>query len=97
MNKCGKISGYQPCQCSVKNRLGDLRHQGRPCVIDARYYTYTCIGSYQRRYVVHHKPEKGRAIAHTVSRWLLTAAARIRARVTWGGKKWRWDRFSPSA
>jgi hypothetical protein len=41
----------------------------------------------------------GRAIAEAVSRWLPTAAARVRARV-WQvgfvGEKWRRGRFSPS-
>jgi hypothetical protein len=44
---------------------------------------------------------RGRAIAQAASRWLPTAAARVRARV-WssgicGGQNWRWGRFSPSS
>jgi hypothetical protein len=42
---------------------------------------------------------EGRAIAQAVSRWLPTAAARVRARVClWDlwWTKWRWGRFSPS-
>jgi hypothetical protein len=36
----------------------------------------------------------GRAIAQVVSRWLPTAAVRVRVRVWW--TKWCWGRFSPS-
>jgi hypothetical protein len=40
----------------------------------------------------------GRAIAQEVSRWLPTAAARVRSQVRWDlwWKKWYWGRFSPS-
>jgi hypothetical protein len=42
----------------------------------------------------------GRAIDQAVSRWLPTAAARVRARIWSCGvlwrTKWRWGRFSPS-
>jgi hypothetical protein len=41
----------------------------------------------------------GRAVAQAVSRWLPTAAARVRVRAACGGLCWtkrHWGRFSPS-
>jgi hypothetical protein len=43
--------------------------------------------------------ENGRAVAQAVSRWLPTAAARVRVRAACGGLWWtkqHWGRFSPS-
>jgi hypothetical protein len=43
-------------------------------------------------------PNTGRAIAQAVSRWLPTAAARVRSQIMWDlwWTKWHWGRFSPS-
>jgi hypothetical protein len=39
--------------------------------------------------------KKGRAVVKAVSRWLPTAAVRVRIRGLWW-RKWQWGRFSPS-
>jgi hypothetical protein len=52
--------------------------------------------SYNRWYIYY---SKGCAVAQAVSRWIPTAAARVRVRAGMGGLWWtkrHWDRFPPS-